>query len=282
MEDPLVVLTYPGHFMLTALTVKSYLKFHNPKDIIIVVDDISEHAWPQYVDDCKNFYNQKIVSASSLNFLKTITNGWVRQQVLKLHLDLLVPFTNWFFTDGDIVFRYPAIKKGTPYCITRGREVKEKQNNFVKFMLGTMIAGIYTQNDAIDWMPDNVDQVCVSNPPFRSMSAVDLVALRNHVSAWHKKPFNDVLIKSFNFSSCLTSEWELLENFKTYVQKQPPELVFYPTCELDYIKKSESDPDFCEHYFMSDSDFGREIFSQLNLNVSDSIWSHLEKISKLR
>jgi hypothetical protein len=280
MQEPLVVLTYPGHFMLTALTIQSYLKHHNPQDILVVVDDISSHAWPEYVDDCKNFYKQKIITASSLDFLKKESSGWIRQQLLKLHLDQLTGLSSWFFTDGDIVFRYPAPMKVIPYSIVRGELVREKQNNFVKHMLGLDTVGICAQNSDIDWEPTNTAQVCVSNPPFRSMTAQDLEALRNYVETLHNQSFVDVWTRCTTRFDCLASEWELLENFKTHVQQQPSHLTYYPTCPKDHVKTKQSGPDFCEHHFMSDASFGRDELAKLNIEVTDQIWQHLEKISK--
>ena len=279
-QEPLIVLTYPGHFMLTALTIQSYLQHHTPPDIVIVVDDISLHAWPEYVDDCKNFYKQKIVPASSLEFLKNESSGWLRQQLLKLHLDQLTNFSSWFFTDGDIVFRYPAPKQTIPYSIVRGELVRERQNNFVKHMLRLSTVGIQAQHPDIDWVSDNTTQVCVSNPPFRSMSAQDLAALRTYVEQQHRQSFCDAWVSATTRLDCSVSEWELLENFKTHVQQQPSLLTYYPTCPKDHVKTKQSDPDFCEHYFVSDAEFGRDELAKLNIEVTDQLWQRLEKISK--
>jgi len=280
MQEPLVVLTYPGHFMLTALTIQSYLTHHDPQDIFVVIDDISDHAWPEYVDDCKSFYNQKLITASSLSFLKKERSGWIRQQLLKLYLDQLTNLSGWFFTDGDIVFRYPAPANTVPFSIVRGGQVRQMQNNFVKKMLGLSTVGIYGQHADIDWEPSNTTQVCVSNPPFRSMVAQDLVALRAYVENLHNKSFNQVWDDCVCNSEYSVSEWELLENFKTYVQHQPSQLIYYPSCPKDYEKTQESIPDFCEHHFLSDSQFGRRELEQYNIKVPDRIWHHLQKISK--
>jgi hypothetical protein len=281
MQEPLVVLTYPGHFMLTALTIQSYLKHHNPQDIFVVVDDNSGYAWPEYVDDCKNFYKQKIITASSLSFLKKESSGWIRQQLLKLYLDQLTSLSACFFTDGDIVFRYSMPANTVPFSIVRGEHVREKQNNFVKNMLGLSTVGIYAQHSDIDWTPTNTAQVCVSNPPFRPMVAQDLVALRAYVETLHNKSFQQVWTECTRRLDCSVSEWELLENFKTYVQQQPSKLIYYPTCPKDHVKTKDSDPDFCEHHFMSDSEFGRSELAKHNIQVPDQIWQHLEKIFKV-
>lgn len=280
-QEPLIVLTYPGHFMLTALTLQSYLQHHASCDITVIVDDVSDHAWPQYADDCENLYQQKIVLASSVDCVRTQKNGWIRQQLLKLYLDHLTNFPSWFFTDGDIVFRYPAPKKTIPYCITRGGSVQQMQNSFVKHMLGLNKVGIYAQHHDMDWAPNNTAQVCVSNPPFRSMQSQDLVDLRAYIENLHNRPFDQI------WNSCVdkhghaaVSEWELLENFKTYVQQSPSELTYYPTCAKDHTKTKLSEPDFCEHHFLSDAEFGRDELARLGISVTDQIWQHLEKISK--
>jgi len=233
------------------------------------------------VDDCENLYRQKIVLASSLDCLKNETNGWIRQQLLKLHLDRLTNFPSWFFTDGDIVFRYPVPTKIVPYCITRGGPVQQMQNSFVKHMLRLSKVGIYAQHPDMDWAPNNTAQVCVSNPPFRSMAALDLAELRTHIAQLHDQSFELAWSNCINRADhSAVSEWELLENFKAYVQQSPSELIYYPTCSKDHTKTKQSDPDFCEHHFVSDAEFGRIELAKYNIKVTDQIWQHLTKISR--
>jgi hypothetical protein len=281
MTEPLVVLTYPGHFLLTALTIQSYFQHHNKVETVIIIDDLSKHAWDSYQQDCELLYQQPVIVASRLSFLSSATDGWMRQQMLKYHLDLLVPYPNWFFTDGDINFRFPAPCNQVPFSITRGTELMARQNAYVQYMLGIKQAGIYTQHPDMDWDPTTkVHQVCVSNPPFRSMRADDLIKFREHVERTHDRPFADFVMGMKYDSVMSMSEWEALANFQVRILLQPPDLVYYPSCPQGHVKSHASDPDFCEHYFKTDSELGRDWFRNQGISVSDQIWHKLDNISK--
>jgi hypothetical protein len=272
---PLVILTYPGHFLLTGLTIKSYLEHHaHTEQIIVVVDDISNKAWPTYLTDCHQLYSTfvptiKIQSASLVPAAHQFTFGWVRQQIIKLYLDLIIDAESWFFTDGDIVFLHPVNPSDTPYTLPVWPD--EVQNNYIRKLLGIEQAGIFV----------NEKQVCVNNPPFRAMNRQTLIDLRNHVEQVHGKPTSKVHLEYQRTLPNRICEWELLESFQMYVQGRQPYLVQYAPHDLMNI------PDNLTHFthqfltcYNADQDFGRDWFSNQGIIVSDDIWQILSNINR--
>lgn len=298
MTQPLVVLTYPGHFLLTAVTIRSYFQHNSPVPVTIIADDLSRYAWPEYLNDCIEFYASlaESVSVTPVSRLPQAhgydypTGGWLRQQMVKLYLDQLVPYTTWFFTDGDVQFHFPVPFDTVPYTITRHEDgVQQRHNAYVSKILGIDTVGIIAQHAHMDWIPNRQSQVCVSNPPFRTMHAKILQQLRQYVqelrgmdlAAAHSWIYNDVHVTPDQPAPFLESEWELLENFRKHVLNEDINLIYYPVPELNLDGKHDNtDLEFCTTCYASDQMLGRSWFEQQGLKVPDQIWSHLEKISK--
>jgi hypothetical protein len=260
MTQPLVVLTYPGHFLLTALTIQSYLQHHNPCSITVIADDLSPLTWPGYLDHCQQQYNCKIVPTSSMPVATAFANNhWIRQQMVKLHLDQVLDTDCWFFTDGDVEYCSPVAYNTTPYSIVRGGPERTIQDLYVSTMLGISNPGIRAAHPDIDWTADHSDQVCVSNPPFRTMWSDTLQQLRSHIEQLH----NNSMIAIHQQLKHLMSEWELIANFQTHVLKQNIELVYYPTVPLSTVYNSmPNQPDYCGTSYQGDSEFDANWWQQ--------------------
>jgi len=271
---PLVVLTYPGHFLLTVLTIQSYLKYHpTPNRVIIVVDDLSNKVWPSYIEDCHELYSKlipgvEIRQTSSMPQAHKFVSGWIRQQIVKLYLDTIVDEVQWFFTDGDIVFLHDFDPTQTPYTLP---VPSEDQNNYIKNLLGIPKGGIFV----------NDQQVCVSDPPFKIMDRQVLVELRKHIETIHNRSTDDIHLEYKNEKSTTVSEWELIDSFKQYVLGQELNLIRYAPHRLDNIPDNLT---FFTHQFFtcysSDSAFTRQFFQEHGVLVSDDIWQILSKISE--
>jgi len=269
---------------LTALTIQSYLKFHTPTSITVIVDDLSKHAWSGYLDDCQSLYNCEIIKTSSLDVVAGFKDdAWIRQQIVKLHLDLMLPFDKWFFTDGDIEYHFPVPHNAIPYSLTRGGLVQDRQNAYVAHLLGIDNPGVYAEHPDMDWTPTTYGhQVCVSNPPFRNMQANTLQSLRNYVQQLHNKTIEEIHIKNLSNINYSVSEWELLSSFQITVLKNNVDLDYYPTVPLDQasLDPNSNQPNFCGTGYNSDSQYTREWWSTKEIQVSDHIWNIISKISK--
>lgn len=294
---PLVILTYPGHFLLTALTIKSFLLHNSTTSITIVVDNLSRYCWPEYVAECEKFYKTlaktvSIVTVSQLpeaHVYNQPTNGWIRQQIVKLHLDKLIEYPVWFFTDGDTQFYFPVPVDLVPYTITNCTDdIRPRQNLYVAKMLDIPNPGIITQHPHMDWAPECRSQVCVSNPPFRTMQAVTLQKLRQHIRKLRGQDIPQAhtwLYDTMHIAGCdapfIESEWELIENFRAHVLHEDLNLIYYPTVPwTDRAANHTNNIEFCTTCFASDAQLGRSWFEQQDILISDSVWQRLEQISK--
>ena len=281
MTQPLVVLTYPGHFLLTALTIQTYFQ-HNPiVPVIVIVDDLSDHCWPNYIKDCENFYQCELILMSAIAITRQFNTGWIRQQIAKLYLDQILPYDTWFFTDGDVGYYHPAPQDVIPYVITRGGPAQEKQNAYVSKSLGIDNAGIWAEHKHMDWEPGTYrHQVCVSNPPFRTMKTHTLQQLRYHIEKLHKKTIEELHISVIGLNNLdySISEWELIANFQIHVLKEIIPLVYYPTIPMDDINGSPYN--YCRTCYTSDSAFNKDWWKEKNIHVDDSIWYSILNIFK--
>ena len=289
MTQPLVILTYPGHFLLTALTLKSYCKYHQPSAIVVIIDDASPCAWPGYLEDCQQLYQTNIKTTSQLESISLFKdNPWVRQQIVKLHLDQIVDFDSWFFSDGDVVYSFAIPENITPFTVTGGGLVQEQQNRYVSTVLQLEQVGIETTFERGDG--PETKQVCVSNPPFRFMQASALQNLRQHIETLHSKSFCHVHEAIMNHDlDCRPndpvfsiSEWELIANFQRHVLDQELNLQYYPTYNLGDPMGilAPNQPDYAHTCFNADKDFGQAWFESQGITVEPRIWNYLSKINK--
>ena len=289
---PLVVLTFPGHFLLTALTIQSYLKHHTPSSVIVIVDDLSQKCWPGYVQDCKRLYNTTVIPTSLLPAVVNVGSGWLRQQLIKLYLDHLLPFDSWFFTDGDVEYRCPVPANITPFTLTSGGPIQEKQNFYVTSLLGIDNPGIFVNCATITDLSDNLSdvdkfQVCVSNPPFRFMSSFILQKLRDHIKNQHSESLIDIHSKLYSPTNSEShigvSEWELLATFEQLILGKDLNLTFYPSSSIiqnDTGIKNINDLDYCGTCYCTDSGFERDWWDSKEIKVTDDLWDTISKIKK--
>ena len=176
-----------------------------------------------------------------------------------------------------------------PYVIIRPNvDIQLRQNLFVSKLLNISNPGIFTQHPHMNWAPNCRAQVCVSNPPFRTMQAKTLQNLRQYLK--DLRGHNFVQAHSWMYEGVNTnggnapfieSEWELIENFRTHVLGEDINLIYYPTVPWSNNNNYNSPNQvFCTTCFSSDAQLGRSWFKQQNIVVSDQIWKQLEQIKK--
>lgn len=290
----IVVLTFPGHFLLTKLTIESLkIWFPHCKTLTVVADDVTVNQsryrsdpnrqdipWSQYIRDCEKFYQCTVIPSSS-HVCSSLHYGWVRQQMLKLHLDQIVKFQTWFFTDGDVIFKCAVHKDIVPYTLvdvkgvalsTRDPEPGEitmQQSFYVTKLLGVEHAGFYNLYNR---------RMCLSNPPFRFMNSQDLLDLRQHVENLHHKNFLDIHRGIELDQRYSVSEWEMLEWFKFSIKQQRPDFQEWFT---DHVGRPSIKPRtckwWCETTWNIDTDWPRSWWEQQGIVCCDRIWNLLPR-----
>jgi hypothetical protein len=202
------------------------------------------------------------------------SNGWLRQQIIKLHLDQILNLDHWFFTDGDIVFLHTVDPEHTPYSTPEYTEVNYFLDQYIKLFL-RITPGIYV----------NSQQVCVSNPAFRTMERMVLEQLRQHVLSQHGQSLAELHLPYLKSNIMGVSEWELIGNFQHHILGEQLILTKYAPHD---IQTALTTPGYnlnhfshqCLTHYGTDKDLGKECFANYNIDISDNMWDTLSKISK--
>ncbi len=222
-----VVLTFPGHFFQTAACIQSLHLYHpeHSHNITVIADDVQCAPWSDYVQDLTQNLDShcRVVPVSTLPGIRNCVAGWWRQQLVKLTLDRVLPGTEWFVIDGDVIFRsrcdvidcvpisrrYDASSRWSQMCA-----------RYVQALLGTD-QGV---------MQDQGRPVITSPVPFRHLDSTLLHCLRQHVESRFGGDFLDLHLRWFQDQTIVAdidpptrwvmSEWELIECFRRLVQNQ--------------------------------------------------------------
>lgn len=258
MRNRAVVLTYPAHFLLTQLTLRSISRyFPEVGEISIIVDDLSDLAWPRYVEDCRSVYPGAVRPLSDWPEYGEIQIPWVRQQTVKLHLDAMLGWDDFFFSDGDIVFDCHVPEDIIPYNYIDFNDQDSAQARYVAYMLGRPFKNIKIEERA----------VITSNAAFRDLRSSWLEALRSYVFQIHKDSIFNIHRNIKDYQG--VSEWEMLEFFKAEILGIKPKLSTY-YCQSLATPTENTDPQFFTCW-CSDRYFDQSWWSSQGIDT-DAIW----------
>lgn len=224
MRNHAVVLTYPDHYLLTTLTINSIQKFFPEiNNITVLVDNISPKSWTTYVSDCEKLYQTTVVPLSNYSFLQPFaTSGWIRQQIVKLHLDSILEKDQYFFADGDIGFTSHIPFGATPHgyisASQNNAERGKTQNLYIRDLLGVSPVDKWYKNE----------RLCTSVAAFRDLDLNIIKSLREYVEKRSGMNFIDKHIEIMKSSQYTISEWELIEAYRLNVLHQEINWFFCP------------------------------------------------------
>ena len=239
MIESIVILTYPGHFYTTGVCLRRLQRYQDYDcPIYIVADDRSELAWDTYLEDLHKYiahnswHKFEIVPTSRLEFPTgtSFSAGWIRQQIVKLHLDLLIPHNNFWCIDTDVFLENTVDWYAVPHKLRNDEDqLYNEFTNYANYMLGLATDGYYYNNDRID----------TSGIAYRYLSKDLLRNLRNCVQNIHNKEFmllHHDMLSNFELKDAVDThcdmtmgEWHLLETYREYVLEQSPPRVLTPT-----------------------------------------------------
>jgi hypothetical protein len=220
--DRVVITTFTGYFFITVLCLQSVKKYLSHLPIDIIIDDFDLTHWPTYVADCQQYLtnqfpdlNLNFVLFSQLSHVDDARHGgWFRQQLIKLHLDQLVPDNNWLSVDADVVLKeYPATDT-IPVTRTSADAIDTGNRKYVKYMLSVEQPYLGQSNE----------HLCASGVPFRYLSRDLLTQLRQRVEQIHNKNFLQLHIDLMNageivaydpdMQQMIMSEFQLIEIYR--------------------------------------------------------------------
>lgn len=297
----MVTLTYPPHFLSTAATIKSYFNHHPVVEVVIVIDDTNLIKlpginntfveWPDYVNDCKELYGSlgHLCSYVRLSQIPLFTSskiassiGWLRQQMVKFYMDQLLPdLESWFFTDGDMFF-FETLPDATPYSAITGY-----YPSWIKYVADTLQIAPELVKHSVDYLHVNnrSNEITVSNPPWRHMSAAVLQGLRQYIELKHNVDFmqyHNTYAESNGNQQCSWSEWELIELYQTHILQRPNQLKFCPPMPFQREPPTNYRSPFKSTMLNlpAECDMGRDWFESMGVAVSDDHWQKACKIKK--
>ena len=233
MRNHAVVLTYPGHFLQTYLSLQSLHKTHPEcQRITILVDDWSDLVWPEYQQHCTSFYGDLVTdfvfAKSYLCYARLRDQPWIRQQVFKLTLDTILPrVSQVFWLDGDIVLYQHLPFGSTPFSVTSWSAVSQGHRQYVYDATGLTVPNYDTELVS----GSSGTLVCLSNPPIRDIDLDHVRGVRNLIEQRHGDLIN-WHAKFFSIYDHAPSEWELLACYQDQCLTQPLNLVHWPTQDL--------------------------------------------------
>lgn len=215
------VTTFPGHFLLTKLSIDHYLRnFPDTQKLYVVYDDADLSHWPEYVSDCKSLYESDVdteyVSFSDLNSdIKTCKIGWYRQQLAKCYLDVAITDETWFSFDGDILF---------DKCVDQSEHVPVQQfDKFEYTSISVMVKQYLCTVLGIEQSPLQLHNNfrITSSIPFRTLDKKLLQDTRSWVERVTKKDFaklhidwvhdQQLIVYDDQPTAMIMHEWELIE-----------------------------------------------------------------------
>jgi hypothetical protein len=226
--ERVVFITYPGHLLTTAASINHFRTFHNyTQDIAVVIDDINPASTNQYWKLAVDMYESRgceIYTASSFP-IDQITTGWIRQQIVKLSLDLVFDDQSWLCVDADSMIYADLSSWHVPV-----------RSVYIDDLGVDQAFGRYVNDcglryfDTIDWS----EPLRTNAVPFRFMSRYTLQQLRNWVTDYTKQDFFDLHRTWFaadrntiNQTGRLMTEFELIENFNRCVLDHTHAIVHY-------------------------------------------------------
>jgi hypothetical protein len=279
-----VILSFPGHFYQTHLTVRSLIA-HYPEvqHITFILDDVQVGPWIQYVNDfdssirsmCPRSFDIKTVS--TIPHVADCVAGWWRQQLVKLTLDLYFPEDSWFVVDGDVIF-YTRCDVQNMVPISRAVNTDSSWSrmcmNYVENLLGVEPGYILEQGQRLGTSP----------VPFRYLDRNLLQELRYHIETRHGKNFLQAHLDWFADQTIVAnwdppdrwvmSEWELIECFRRYVKKQLLPIIDVGSGYKINVDINQKKNIFL-HSYQRDPEIPGDWFHTHGIEIHPDIWSRI-------
>jgi hypothetical protein len=267
MTTTAVILTYPAHFYQTCGTLAS-IRQHLPQiqNTVVVIDDISNLAWPSYVSDCQHQYTRaELIPASGIPGIADLRRWpYVRQQVIKLMLDLVIPSERWWFLDGDVTIN-GALPSGVFGSRLRYQGVSLDQRDpmpgekssqilfYIRYMLALDFRGFWDEEGLL---------ITTSHPPVHEMRADVLRTLRHHIIERHHQNTVQSHLSIARDPRMSVCEWDLIECFRQQVMAEPADF------NLDLARLIDTT-------WSSDRELGLKWFQSRDIDPDPVIWDQL-------
>jgi hypothetical protein len=286
--DAVAVVTYPGHALTTVLTIRNLLELTSwtvPVHVFIDDQGPQYQQWPSFLEQYQQLLNKQFPSTvfvyhkfSDFNFAH-IWDGWLRQQMVKLNLDRVLPGNQWYVTDGDVQLTRVLDINETPFnFVTNLNPLLDQQNeSYLGHMLGISDPRIRYQDRA----------VFTHLAPFRWVHRHHLDGLRRFVTDRLHNDFNishtnlmrqERIIGYGNKPTDLSmTEWDLIELYRERILGEDIGLRYWIN-QTNELSVCDHEPSMFWTFFGTDRDLGIEWFA--DLHVSEDLWTQIQAITR--
>ena len=267
---------------MTALCLRSIRKHYPDISQIYVLYDDMAPAWPGYEQDCQTLYTGAILKPyTDLSGLDQCDVGWWRAQLVKLHVDLMLPEDEWLVVDGDVIFdehvELRDISPYSPWVAQRDNILDSMVTHYVDHMLGQPRCRLS--------VPE-YSTIITSIIPFRWLDREQLTSLRDHVCratgrgdmlAYHCELFRNQGIVGYvpEGDRMVMHEWELIEAWNHLHRPGRYRLEMTGAgYQMDLDTTGFQHPRF-RHNSLRDRDLGRPWFERQDIQVADDVWAKI-------
>ena len=266
--DQVIFITYPGHLLTTAAAITHFRQYHqHDQPIAVVIDDVSTAASAQYWLLAQAIYQPRncVLYRASIFPVDDIATGWIRQQIIKLSLDLVFPHNTWLCIDGDAMIYADLTAKHIPvrsvYVDDQGIDPA-----FRRYVNDCGLAYF----DSEHWSAP----VRTNAVPFRFIDRATLVSLRDYVGQHTKRNFYMLHREWFgasrdqiNQTGRLMTEFELIENYSRCILGHKPAILYYDLIKFGGLWQP-SKPAVAT-YWGTDADVADRYFLQHGISESE-------------
>lgn len=282
MRDHAVILTFPAHYYLTKLCIRSIEKqMPECNKITVLVDDMSELAWPEYGKNCEDFYSDLHIKTITISQVAEFVpiwefgfHPWIKQQMIKMHMDLLFDDDEIFFTDGDVIFKSHVPYMCVPYTNNPEYPGYPMLDFYTSEVLKISDVGIFDFEKY-----KGTFRTDIAAAPFRDINLKDLKALRRHVESVHQKSFLEVhkeMAAVTKFGGYCISEWELIEVFKHKVLGRQPQLLsFFIHIFGEPYGDLRSNPFIISTCYFSEKQLSDKFWADNDIKIDRTIWNKI-------
>lgn len=231
------VITFPGHFFMTALCIRSIAQyFPDTVEISVVYDDLGPWTWQDLDQDLRIYYQRQVpdLDIKSIPFsawghhISRVSAGWWRQQLIKMSIDQHIQHDEWLVVDGDIVFEsaVPVADIVPVHCLYDGLDpISRMAERYTDTLLALQGSRVKRHGG----------RHCItSSIPFRCLDRDLLVSMRQHVATvWHTDFLalhadlleqQRIVAWDATGESMVLHEWDLIESWRAHVRPQSREI----------------------------------------------------------
>lgn len=229
----IAIITHRYHYHICQIATLLAVKQFNPDSVAIFFDDVrgTKFGWDnlgkRLLQDIKKIVPTYMYALpfSSIPNIQNESNGWIRQQYVKLNLHKVLQGDQWLVIDGDVLINH--FIDPWKYCYINPADPLHLHHDlFVRYALDLNDKRVYYKDKPVEF----------SSVPIRLLTRKTLMGLEEYIHQLHGIDIQSIR-NSFtlkNSSKYLElSEYDLIANYQNFISNDllpvtPIEIYFEP------------------------------------------------------